>query len=281
MERVSLTLFDGTTPIAYLYIGPERKQPGNLSWAIFVSSVDRLSSTPSTDPFFSTMASQTPTGTYIVRPRRPALSCWQQKDLWSYKGHSNTIIGLNSTALPGLGMSLGLQLILARYFGTRRIVSTGRLLGSSALLSNATVVGGISTPNPSASPATSSASSKPAVNVLTDTTLYTSHNGLENLAVGDDGEIRPGVDDFVVWSPEVTTLSVKVIILIPVLAAAMWLLAFVLLRWTPLRIANSLDAVVLLKTLLGEYPSAAPLEDNAWSLGLASPPFGCDPGRRI
>lgn len=143
MERVSLTLFDGTTPIAYLYIGPERKQPGNLSWAIFVSSVDRLSSTPSTDPFFSTMASQTPTGTYIVRPRRPALSCWQQKDLWSYKGHSNTIIGLNSTALPGLGMSLGLQLILARYFGTRRIVSTGRLLGSSALLSNATVVGGI------------------------------------------------------------------------------------------------------------------------------------------
>jgi len=62
------------------------------------------------------------------------------------------------------------------------------------------------------------------------------------------------VDDFVVWSPEVTTLSVKVIILIPVLAAAMWLLAFVLLRWTPLRIANSLDAVVLLKTLLGGIP---------------------------
>ena len=115
---VSLTLFDGTTPTAYFYIGPERKQPGNLSWAIFVSSVDRLSSTP---PQHGPILQH-----HGITNAHRHLYC-------KAKAASSFMLAARSLVLQGtyqhhhrpeqhcvtqdLACHWGLQLILARYFG--------------------------------------------------------------------------------------------------------------------------------------------------------------------
>jgi len=151
-----------------------------------------------------------------------------------------------------------MQLILSRYLGTPRIVSIGRLLGLSALLSSTTSIGNIF------DAASSSAFSDlrrlvlaayiATTNTLTDLTLYPDDapgrgNGAANLAIDEGGHVKPGVAEFVVWSPDITTLSVKAIIIIPALSIVFWLLALGLLRWTPLKSVNALDATVLQKEL--------------------------------
>lgn len=124
----SLNLFDGPAPVAFFYHGPKpNSPPGKLTWAAFISSVDRLSYTAGSDLIYATGDNAGLGGTrHAVRPRRPVLSCWQT-DTWWYGGRSSTILGPNSTALPGLDLSPCMQLILARYLGTPRIVSIGRL----------------------------------------------------------------------------------------------------------------------------------------------------------
>jgi len=269
----SLSPFDGPAPVALLYNGPKPNgPPGNMTWAAFISSVDRLSYTTGSDPIYRTADVAGLGGTrHAVRPRRPALSCWQT-DTWWYEGRSSTILGLNNTALPGLDLSPGLQLILVRYLGTPRIVSIGRLLGLSALVSSTTSIGNIFDAE------SSSALSDlrrlvlsayiATTNTLTDLTLYPEDapgrdNGTANLAIDESGNIKPGVADFVVWSPDITTLSVKAIIIIPVLSLVFWILALSLLRWSPLRSVNALDATVLHKTLVDEH-GAQPNKRGTW-----------------
>ncbi|KAK0745730.1 hypothetical protein B0T18DRAFT_428829 [Schizothecium vesticola] len=255
----SLNLFDGPAPVAFFYNGPKPNgPPGNMTWAAFISSVDRLSYTAGSDPIYATGDNAGLGGTrHAVRPRRPVLSCWQT-DTWWYDGRSSTILGLNSTALPGLDLSPGMQLILARYLGTPRIVSIGRLLGLSALLSSTTSIGNIF--DAESSSAFSDlrrlvlAAYIATTNTLTDLTLYPDDapgrgNGAANLAIDESGNVKPGVAEFVVWSPDITTLSVKAIIIIPVLSIVFWLLALGLLRWSPLKSVNALDATVLQQEL--------------------------------
>ncbi|KAK4442384.1 hypothetical protein QBC34DRAFT_338740 [Podospora aff. communis PSN243] len=270
----SLNLFDGPAPVAFFYNGPKPEgPPGNMTWAAFVSSVDRLSYTSGSDPMYATGNVAGLGGTeHAVRSRRPVLSCWQM-DTWKYEGHSSTILGLNSTALPGLDLSPGLQLILSRYLGTPRIVSIGRLLGLSALLSSTTSIGNIFDAQ------TSNAFTDlrrlvlaayiATTNTLTDLTLFSEdapgrENGAANLAIDENGNIKPGVADFVVWSPDITTLSVKAIIIIPVLSLVLWLLALSLLRWTPLSRVNDLDATVLHKAL--DEHGAQPTGRGTWTI---------------
>ncbi|KAK0640747.1 hypothetical protein B0T16DRAFT_460903 [Cercophora newfieldiana] len=270
----SLNLFDGPAPVAFFYNGPKPDgPPGNMTWAAFVSSVDRLSYTSGSDPIYTTGGAAGLGGTrHAVRPGRPVLSCWQT-DTWWYEGRSSTILGLNSTALPGLDLSPGLQLILARYLGTPRIVSIGRLLGLSALLSSTTSIGNIF--DAEASSAFSDiqrlvlAAYIATTNTLTDLTLYPENapgrdNGAGNLAIDEGGNVKPGVADFVVWSPDITTLSVKAIIIIPVLSLVFWLLALSLLRWTPLKRVNELDATVLHKAL--HEHGAQPNGRGTWTI---------------
>jgi hypothetical protein len=229
-----------------------------MTYAVFISSVNRLSYTSGSDPIYATGDAAGLGGTtHAVRPGRPALSCWQT-DTWWYEGRSSTIVGLNSTALPGLDLSPGLQLILVRYLGPPRIVTIGRLLGLSSLLSSTTSIGNIF--DAESSSAFSDlrrlvlAAYIATTNTLTDLTLYPEDapgrdNGAANLAIDEGGNIKPGVADFVVWSRDITTLSVKAIIIIPVLSLVFWLLALSLLRWTPLSSVNALDATVMHKTL--------------------------------
>ncbi|KAK0617517.1 hypothetical protein B0T14DRAFT_569008 [Immersiella caudata] len=270
----SLNLFDGPAPVAFFYNGPKPDGPlGNMTWAAFVSSVDRLSYTFGSDSLYTTGGVAGLGGTrHAVRPGRPVLSCWQT-DTWWYEGRSSTILGLNSTALPGLDLSPGLQLILARYLATPRIVSIGRLLGLSALLSSTTSIGNIFDAE------TSSAFSDlrrlvlaayiATTNTLTDLTLFADDapgrsNSTANLAIDESGNLKPGVADFVVWSPDITTLSVKAIIIIPVLSLLLWILALSLLRWTPLRRVNDLDATVM-HDALHEH-GARPTGRRSWAI---------------
>jgi hypothetical protein len=271
---ISLSLFDGPAPVGFFYNGPKPDgPPGNMTWTAFISSVDRLSYTSGSDPIYATGGSSGLGGTsHAVRARRPVLSCWQT-DTWSYKGRSSTILGLNDTALPGLDMSPGMQLILSRYLGTPRIVSMGRLLGLSALLSSTTSIGNIFDAESSSVFSDIQrlvlAAYIATTNTLTDLTLYPEDapgrdNGAGNLAIDEAGNIKPGVADFVVWSPDITTLSVKAIIIIPVLALVFWLLALSLLRWTPLKRVNELDATVLHKAL--HHHGAEPDGKGTWSI---------------
>ncbi|KAK3356432.1 hypothetical protein B0T25DRAFT_629825 [Lasiosphaeria hispida] len=267
--EISLSLFDGAAPVAYFYHGPTPPgPPGNQTWAAYVSSVDRVSYTADSDPIYAT-GNPIDTGLadagYAVRPRRPVLSCWQT-DVWWYNGQKSTIIGLNSTALPGLDLSPGMQLILARFLGLPRVVDVGRQLGLSALLSSTTSLGSIFDAGSSSAFADLQrlvlAAYIATTNTLIDLTLYPDTPGRStsagNLALDDSAQPKPGVADFVVWSTDVTTLSVKAIIVIPVLSLFFWALVIALLNWSPLQSVNALDAVEIHKALYERDPHAKP-----------------------
>ncbi|KAK5653626.1 hypothetical protein OQA88_8656 [Cercophora sp. LCS_1] len=275
-RTISLSLYDGAAPIGYFYTGSITDPPGNITWAAYLSTLDRVSFSPSFDPFYYTGYTQDPSlvGTrYVVQPRRPVLSCWQTDDWW-YRGRKSTITGLNSSMLPGLELSEGMQLVLARYLGTPKVVDIGRQLGLSALLSSTTALGSVFDAEGSSGfkdlERLIVAAYVATTNTLVDLTLYPNvegrENAEENLVLEEDGRVKRGVDDFVVRSAEVSTLSVKAVIVISVLSFVFWGLALALLKWTPLRSVNALDAVVLHKTLVETHPEAKPHGYGAWNV---------------
>jgi len=267
---VSVNIIDGPAPIAYFYPGPAAPggPPGNRTWAAIISSVDRQSFTAGTDPIYATTnLADTAAGTgSVVKPKRPALSCWQ-RDEWIYEGQSTIITDLDSAHIPGLDLSIGMQNILARYLGGQKVVDIGRQLGLSNLLSSTTSLGTIF--DAGASSAFSDlhrlilAAYIATTNTLTDLTLYPPNAAdgavaIGNLALDDNGNPQPGVGDFVIWSTDISTLSIKSLIIIPVLSLVFWLLALGLLTWSPLKSVNALDATVLHRTLEEKYPEARP-----------------------
>lgn len=263
---LSLNIFDGPAPIGYFYPGPAAPggPPGNRTWAAFISSVDRTSFTPGTDPIYATTPlDDTAANTgYVVKPKRPALSCWQ-RDEWIYNGQSTIITDLDPTHVPGLDLSSGMQNILARYLGGQKLVDIGRQLGLSNLLSSTTSLGNIF--DAGSSSAFSDlhrlilAAYIATTNTLTDLTLYPPNTAdgtvsIANLALDDNGNPKPGVGDFVIWSTDISTLSIKALIIIPVLSLVFWLIALGLLTWSPLKHVNRLDATELHRTLEEKYP---------------------------
>ena len=87
------------------------------------------------------------------------------------------------------------------------------------------------------------------VNALTDTTLYIYPDPplITNMARDAAGHPLPGVSDFVVFSEDVVALDLTAVIAIPVFALGSWLLLQLLLAWSPLRVANAMEANELLK----------------------------------
>lgn len=246
---VQVSIDDGSFPVGNFFSNPVAGNPSsNFSWAAIVSSVDRLSTLPSVDPWYLTeQQSSNPQDGYKVRPSRPALSCWQN-DVWSYRGYNSTVIGLNSTMLPGLDLPVKLQEIIAHFLGEPKIVTLGTRLGASALKSASTSLGGYF--HASTSSVYSDlerlvfASYIATANTLTDTTLFSTDSGIGNQVV-DPVTLLPfaGVDEFVIWSSSVVTLSVKAIIIIPVLAAALWIV-FIGVLLLPIPIFSALTVTV-------------------------------------
>jgi hypothetical protein len=235
---VNASLFDGPAPQGFLRTGPlsPTGPPGNFTWAAVVSSLERQSATEGMDPWYLT-GPLNGSQFYKVKTGRPALSCWQN-DVWSYKGYNSTIIALNSSALPGLDLSDGLQLILGNSLDQPRIVTLATQLGPQALASTATSLGEYFDANQSSFYTDVQrlviASYVASANTLTESTLFAEeHLGIPNLILGNDGQALPGSADFVIWSSQVSTLSVRVLIIIPAIALALFLIVLYVIEFRP------------------------------------------------
>jgi len=75
-----------------------------------------------------------------------------------------------------------------------------------------------------------------SANTLTESTLFAEdHLGIQNFILEDDGQILPGAANFVIWSSEVSTLSVRTLIIIPAITLALFLIVvYVIDFWPPI-----------------------------------------------
>lgn len=238
---INVSLLDGPMPQGFLRIGPPSPTgpAGNFTWAAVVSSLERESVTQGADPWYLTSLVGEVNGgpIYQVKEGRPALSCWQN-DVWSYKGHNSTITNLTSAALPGLDLPDGLQAILESSLGEPRIVSLATQLGPQALASTATSLGQFFDAEDSSFHRDIQrlviASYIATTNVLTESTLFAEDRlGIPNFILGNDGQVLPGADEFVIWSSNVRTLSVRTIIIIPVIALALFITVIGMIIFCP------------------------------------------------
>ncbi|MCJ1388910.1 hypothetical protein MMC18_001761 [Xylographa bjoerkii] len=249
--EMSVSNTDSPAPVAQFFVdgtkssGPE----SNLTWAALISSLNRTSYLGSSDPWYLTLPivpARPGAATFSVKPGRPALSCWQN-DIWSYQGFNSSVTKLTSTALPGLELPLALQNIFAHYLGQPKVSSLGLRLGLSALQSASSAFDGVF--NASSSSLYDDlqrlifASYIATVNTLTETTLYPTNSSVQN-DILVSGQIPVGVDEFVIWSKDVITLSVKALIIIPVLTIVLWIIfiAVLLLPLKPIQALKELTA---------------------------------------
>ncbi|OAP55315.1 hypothetical protein AYL99_10288 [Fonsecaea erecta] len=252
----NVSFYDSARPLGYFFQGlPSPTGPAsNWTWGALVSSVQRESITAGTDPWYLTVPDGSSDVGFIVKGGRPALSCWQN-DVWSYHGFQSTAVALDSTSLPGLELSVGLQNVLARFLSLPKIVTLATRLGASALVSTDTSLGEKFDAGASSFHSDLErlvfASYIATMNTLTDTTLFSTNNyGITNEVTGSDGKPSPGVDAFVIWSSKVSTLSILAIIIIPVMTVAMkaivWALTDLPFSWYRVQ---ALQATVLYSCL--------------------------------
>ncbi|KAI1192703.1 hypothetical protein F5X97DRAFT_329327 [Nemania serpens] len=263
---VNPSLFDGRQPSATFELGPPIRgalDGSNSTWWAIVSSVDRKSFSVGTDPWYLTEAGTNLdiTGPQnVVRPGRPALSCWQD-NVWSYHGHTSTSANLTSNALPGLNLPEPLQQILLQYLGSPIIALAGSRLQNSALLSTTTSLEQIFDAGASSFHADLERLVQVAyvatVNCLTDTTLYPSNAGgsVNNALIGNSGVVPADVR-YVVWSPDVATLSTLILIVIPTIFVSIWLVSLGLVYWTPVKIVAQINSSSLQDQLKENSPMA-------------------------
>ena len=246
----NVSLDDGFNPSAQFFIGQESAPASNWTWSALISSVNRTSYWSANDPWYLTVQvpdSPSP-APFNVKPGRPALSCWQN-DVWSYHGHESSVTELTPSSLPGLNLSLGMQDIFAHFLGLPKIPVLAQRLGISALKSSSTYQGHVF--NASSSSLYNDlerlvfASYVATVNTLTETTLFANSFNIENdlYAISGSNSIPAGVDEFVIWSTDVITLSVKALIIIPVLTVTLWIIAIIVLL-LPLEEIKELKAAV-------------------------------------
>ncbi|KAI0870364.1 hypothetical protein GGS24DRAFT_475545 [Hypoxylon argillaceum] len=257
----SASLFDGRQPSATFYPGIQTTgtlSDSNTTWGAIVSSINRSSFSIGTDPWYLTAPlSEDTNANNIVLPGRPRLSCWQD-DVWSYHGHKSTTTSLTSDQLPGLDLSDSLQGMLAQYLGIPIVPQVGSHLQTSALLSATTSLDQIFDAGASSFQKDLTRLVLTAyvitVNCLTDTTLYSAPGAVPNAAIGDSGVV-PDDLDYVVWSPDVATLSTLVIIVIPTMFVAVWVIAITLIYFTPVKIVAILDSSSLQEDQKESHPS--------------------------
>jgi len=229
-----VSLYDGG-PRAFFFVDFPENPTSNLSWAAIISSVNRTSWFPSTDPWYQTGpnpfydTNQSTIAPYMVEPQRPALSCWEN-DVWFYQGHSGSIADLPN--IPGLNLSPGLITIFADSLGLPMIYILGTYLQVSALESSVTALSDILDASSSSIYSDLErlvyASYIATVNCLTESTLFPPANGFLN-DVAPGGILLDGTGDFVIYSKDIATLSVRSLIIIPTIAAALWIISITLL----------------------------------------------------
>ncbi|KAL1608483.1 hypothetical protein SLS60_003425 [Paraconiothyrium brasiliense] len=246
---------------------PERL---NHSFAMIVSSAEHTSYSEGKNPFYLTGSNYTENGSnhvYRVKKGRPILSCWQS-DTWSYRNQQSAVKGLSSiiTDFPE-----ALEAILVNYLSLPMITELGVRLGQSTLLSARSSLGN----NFYAAGANIHADLTHLVlasyvatkNILTDTALLKSDNatdmGIPNLL---DDEQQKDVAIFVLYSKDISALSLTVLISVPIVVAFMFVIAYIVTShsWFPWYVVQGYRATALY-SLLDEKLSGAerPSDDDA------------------
>ncbi|KAG0642987.1 hypothetical protein HOY80DRAFT_1100722, partial [Tuber brumale] len=203
------------------------KQPLNISYAMIIDTAGHYSKTQSEDPWYATESFQTNVTDlhlYRVLPKRPVLSCWEAKR-WHLNGKEVDATRLNE--LPGLNLHrFWIEEVFPYEFEVPRVATMGRVAGQSALKST---FFGSSLHSLYSFHVLDSGSSGvlddlerlvraswiSGKNVLRDTTTYDPRD-MKNSARRPDGCVKPGIGEFVLESRDVGTLSVRLLISIPV-----------------------------------------------------------------
>ncbi len=279
-QSVTVSELDGTAPVALFRLSGAPTQGtldgSNTTWAAVVSSINRTSFSPSTDPWYYTEASTSSSvnAGYDIKPARPVLSCWQD-DVWSYKGHISTVDALDT--LPGLPLSADMQNVISLGLDWPIVVNVGVLLGPSALLSATTSLGKVFDAGSSSVQADFErlilAAYISTTNLLTDTTLYPADasHAVANEVQDSQGNVKAGVADFVVWSSDVTAVSLSVLIVVPCLLVVVWATASLLLHFSPLLWVRLLDPSRMFLYLMEQGAVLKEEKDKSTSKWTSSP----------
>ncbi|KAF7513216.1 hypothetical protein GJ744_010612 [Endocarpon pusillum] len=276
---------DEGPPFAYFVNGPVQDDGlGNSSFAILPSSVWRFSYSPATDPWYLTQNSSdrysNPRLPYIVRPGRPALSCWETA-IWSYGSSRVDLAGLDQ--LPGRNLSTVFQDLFTRSLATPMITNLGIRLGRSSLASATAALGAAFNANTSSIHSDLvrlvNASYIATRNVLLDTTLFPNASGTPiHNAAQVNGEPRPGAGDFVISSPDIMTLSVRALIIVPVVLVGVYLLTFLIGSLpAPWRMTEALHATVIYSQLHEKAGAGSQAEWNRQTFAAYSKRTGDAP----
>jgi len=202
---------------------PREFLPANNSFGIFVFSAGRKSYRGSSDVWYFTQqnersnTSSTDTPPWVVSPKRPALSCWQQ-DTWVYKGKTyKNIYDLSEPSV--IDFPKAWFTLLQLEFSLPRIVGVINAAGPSALMSSMTHTG-------RSFDAESSSLEKDMLRLLVasrissvhtfrDSIMVTEEQNFDNAAKGTDGDPEKGVADFVVTTPQVLALRSSILVAVP------------------------------------------------------------------
>ena len=283
-EEINVTTADGRRPVLFYSLNSDEPQQseGNFTFAIVPSTLKRRSFTEGTDPWYetqllsSTDAEEAP---YEVLNGRPPLSCWEQT-LWSHRGgpavSMDHIRQLNPKLPPGI------QQIFQDALSIPRILVLALGLGNMALKSSQTFVGLYF----DAQTATIHSDLQRLVygafistrNVLAETTLFDRRyeNELPNLVVNQSTkQYLAGVEDFVIYGSGFAALSVKVLIIIPIITVVLFFSVSLLtdnpFYTLPWGYVNALKAPVLYSAL--DHEGFKEITGDKWKRASTTPHY--------
>ncbi|KAF4627479.1 hypothetical protein G7Y89_g10680 [Cudoniella acicularis] len=229
---VNVSTADGGPPLCTAYLGPApAPSNSNTTYGLVASTMTRKSFTAGTDPWYLTAplneSDQYGAG-YAVLRQRPVLSCWQS-DIWRYGNQQRSIGELDQlNALP-----LSLVTVFQRFLSVPRIVNLVQALGTTALKSATGSQGfyfDAQTSNLHDDLQRLVLGAYAATrNTLQETTQFSKqYDDITNLVLGADGNPLPGTDNFVIYTTDVSALSIPMLITVPLIAFLLLGLVFLL-----------------------------------------------------
>jgi hypothetical protein len=269
---------DGRAPIATVF--QHGDEGGNATFAFLISSLQLLSFSEGTDPWYLTerYEDNETTAGYQVSSGRPPLVCWE-KNAWSRgAGPKFPITEIEKIQ----GLKSGTVELFKASLSVPRIIGLTQALGTSALKSASTSKGvffhaGTSSIHSDLQRLVLGAYMA-TKNTLTELTMFPegADSHIPNLAFEQaTGRFKEGVADFVVLGSNFAALSIRVLIIIPVMTIFLWLTVYLLtdnpfapLPWT---YVNALKAPVLYTRV--DHESLNPEDKGNWNLKSQLPHF--------
>ncbi|GAP84078.1 hypothetical protein SAMD00023353_0601470 [Rosellinia necatrix] len=205
---------------------------GNNSYAILVHSAGRTSYTASSDPWYTTYvpigSNQTRNGgPNEVLSGRPALSCWQ-KDSWSFKGQVVESV-FHLSDLKGLDLPPSWDDFLRGQFVAPKILDIGISLDCATLVSATTHLNQVFDAQSSSLFVDMQRLIRTAFvasrDIFKESTMVTERYNIANAATNPQGRPKDRVAEFVLTTSVVSTLSIPVLVTVPVIFLVLCVLA--------------------------------------------------------